>query len=190
MLKRMIGVLILRPAVYLEIAKDTTATGQAAVIIAAALFIQGVIEGLIQAKDQTGVLTPSPAHLIGSAFAVLISGLIAWVITAWFLTIAARLLGGRTNTGEMLRVTGYVEIFTIVIILSIPGLAVPALSFLVDVFAVIGALLGLLGYLIGVSESADLSIRRAFVASSAAGIINLLIVVFLADMTLRVLRIW
>jgi len=43
MLKRMIGVLILRPAAYLEIAKDTTATGQAAVIMAGALFIQGII---------------------------------------------------------------------------------------------------------------------------------------------------
>ena len=127
---------------------------------------------------------------VGVPIILTIAGLIAWLVTALVLIVLARLLGGRANAGAMLRVTGYVEVFTLVLVLGLLALAVPALIFLMEIVILAAAILAAIGYIIGVSEASGISIRRSFVASIAAGIINLLVVIFLADMILRAFGVW
>jgi len=189
MLKRIIGVLTFRPAVYREIAADVAATREAVFIVFLSLFVQGVTAGLIEADGRTRIVRSNLARGLGETVAAIISGLVAWIIAAWVLALVAKLLKGHTNTSEMLRVTGYVEVFGIIIILSVLAPAFPALAFLAEAAVFIIAILGLFGYLLGVSEAADLSIHRAFVAALAAGIINALVVLLITDLVIRPLGI-
>lgn len=189
MLKRVIGVLTFNSAKYREIAEDKSATIQAGIIVTIALLIQGFFAGFIEVDRQTNAVRADIALGIGEAFAVLISGFIAWIITAWVLVFVAKLLGGKTNTGKMLRVTGYVEIFEIVTFLSLLALAIPALVFVVEIVVIIVAFLELFGYVIGVKEAAELSTRKAFIAAIVAAVINFPIVVFIAGFILRALGI-
>ena len=189
MLKRIIGVLTLKPAIYLEIAEDTTATKEAAILVALSLLIQGFFAGFIEVDEQTGIVRSNWTRGLGEAVAVIISGLIAWVIAAWVLAFVAKLLRGKTNTGEMLRVTGYVEVFGIIAILSLLALAIPSLAIVTEITVFTIAILWFIGCVIGVGEAADLSIRKAFIAAIVAGIINTLIAILFADLIIRALGI-
>lgn len=189
MIERIIGVLTLNAAKYREIAEDKSATGQAGIIVTIALLIQGFFAGFIEVDRQTNAVRSDIAQGIGEAVAVLISGLIAWVITAWVLVFIAKLFGGKTNIGEMLRVTGYVEIFEIVAFLSPLALAIPALVFVVEIVVFIVLFLELFGYVIGVSQAAGLSTRKAFITAIAGTLINFPIVVLISNFVLRALGI-
>jgi len=189
MLKRIIGVLTLKPAIYLEIAEDTTATKEAAILVALSLLIQGFFAGFIEVDEQTGIVRSNWTRGLGEAVAVIISGLIAWVIAAWVLAFVAKLLRGKTNTGEMLRVTGYVEVFGIIAILSLLALAIPSLAIVTEITVFTIAILWFIGCVIGVGEAADLSTRKAFIAAIVAGIINTLIAILFADLIIRALGI-
>ena len=190
MLKRMIAVLLLKREAYREISEDTTATWQAGLIVLVASLVQGFLTGLVEVDKQTELVSADLGQAMEKALAVLVAGLIAWLVTALVLIVLARLLGGRANAGAMLRVTGYVEVFTLVLVLGLLALAVPALIFLMEIVILAAAILAAIGYIIGVSEASGISIRRSFVASIAAGIINLLVVIFLADMILRAFGVW
>jgi len=185
MLKRIFGVLTLRAAKYREIAEDKSATGQAGIIVAIALLIQGFITGFIEVDAQTIAFRADTAQGIGEAAAVLISGFIAWVITAWALVFFAKLFKGKTNIGEMLRVTGYVKIFAIVIFLSFLTPVIPAFFSITDFIVFIIAFLELFGYVIGVKEATGLSTRKAFFAAIAGDIINFSVVLFITQFVLR-----
>ena len=185
MLKRIFGVLTLNAAKYREIAEDKSATGQAGVIVTIALLIQGFIAGFIEVDVQTIAVRADIAQGIGEAFAVLISGFIAWVITAWVLVFVAKSFRGKTNIGEMLRVTGYVKIFVIVIFLSFLTPVIPPFVFITEFVVFIIAFLELFGYIIGVREATGLSTRKAFFAAIAADIINFSVVLFITHLVLR-----
>lgn len=185
MLRRIFGVLTLNAAKYREIAEDKSATGQAGVIVAIALLIQGFIVGFIDVDAQTIAVRADTAQGFGEAVAVLISGFIAWVITAWVLVFFAKSFRCKTNIDEMLRVTGYVKIFAIVIFLSFLTPVIPAFVFITEFLVFIIAFLELFGYIIGVKEATGLSTRKAFFAAIAADIINFSVVLFITHLVLR-----
>lgn len=179
MLDRIMGVITLKAPVYRQIADDTTATGQAALIVVIAQLIRGFFEGLVRINPQTGATNISVVGAIVGAIVAVIIGLIAWVVAAWVLAFVAKWFGGKTDTSEMLRVTGYVEIFSIVAILNILSLGGSALAIIVGLVSLIVAILKLIGYIIGVREAAEFSTGNAIVTAIIAAIVNFIIVVLI-----------
>lgn len=175
MLDRIMGVITLKAPVYRQIADDTSATGQAATIVVIVALITGLFNGLVHIGAD-GSTSPSLIGALLGAVVYVILGLIAWAVSAWILSTVAGMLGGKTDTGEMLRVTGYVEVFNLVSILNVVVLFSAALSCITGILSLVVAILGIIGYVIGVREAAEFSTGRAIVAAIVAGLIEFFIV--------------
>lgn len=179
-LTRIMGVIALNASTYREIADDPNATRPAGIIVAVVALIAGFSQGLFNTSaNWTGAII--------TAIVAVILGLIAWFIGSWVLAFVSRWFGGKTNTREMLRVTGYVEVFNIISVLLI---AVTFYQLLVcitlPVFLVV-AILRLIGYIVGVREAAEFSTGNAIVSAIIALIIISLITLVLGGAIVSVL---
>ncbi len=129
------------------------------------------------------------AHVIGRGVASTISTFPVWILTALLLVLIARLYKGKTTVGEMLRVTGFVEIFTILAwifaLVAVIFRSASAVEFVIYIMAFPATL----GYLVGVSETAGIRMGKALVAAIIAGLAGLLMKAALTDLLLGVLRI-
>jgi hypothetical protein len=175
MLDRIMGVITLKPSVYRQIADDTSATGQAATIVVIVAVITGLFNGLVRVAPD-GSTSPSLIGALLGAVVTVILALIAWGVSAWILATVAGMLGGKTDTSEMLRVTGYVEVFNLVSILNVVILFSAALSCVTSILGLVVAILGIIGFVIGVREAAEFSTGRAIVAAIVAGLIEFFII--------------
>ena len=177
MLDRIMGVITLKAPVYRQIADDKTATMQAATVLVIATLISGFFGGLVSINAQTGATAVSIGGAVLGAIIGVILALIGWVISSWVLQFVAKALGGKTDLGEMLRVTGFVEVFSLVGVLNILVLAGTALSCVVGLVGFVAAILKFIGYLIGVREAAEFSTTNAIITAVIAAIVNFIIVV-------------
>ena len=177
MLDRIMGVITLKAPVYRQIAEDKTATMQAAMVLVIVTLISGFFGGLVSVNAQTGATAVSIGGAVVGAILGVILALIGWVISSWVLQFVAKMLGGKTDLGEMLRVTGFVEVFSIVGVLNILVLAGTALSCVVGLVGFVAAILKFIGYLIGVREAAEFSTTNAIITAIIAAIVNFIIVV-------------
>jgi len=182
------GVITLKAATYRQIADDTTATGQAAIVFIIAKLIQGFFQGLVTIDPQSGA---SSVSIVGAIFGMIIAviiGLIGWVITAWVLAFVSGWFQGKTNMNEMLRVTGYVEIFGVIAIITVLAAISPVLGCVVGLISLVVGILRLIGFIIGVREAAEFSTGNAVITAIIAAIINFIIVVVIGGaITLAVL---
>jgi hypothetical protein len=174
MFDRIMGVITLKTPVYREIADDKTATGQAATVLIIVTLISSFFTGLVVVSN--GTVHASLGDAIVRAIVGLIIGLIAWVFTAWVLSFVAGLLDGKTNTSEMLRVTGFVQVFSLVNVLTILGLISPALICVTSLVGFVVAILSLVGYIIGVREAAEFTTAKAIITAIVALIVNIIVV--------------
>lgn len=176
MLDRIMGVITLKAPVYREIADDQTATTQAGIIVVVVSLITGFISGLVQVGSDGVVHTSLIGAVLGAVVGVGLS-LLSWVVASWVLSAVSGAMGGKTNTSEMLRVTGYVQIFSLVSILNLAVLISSALACLTGLMGLVVGILALIGYLIGVREAAEFTTGKAIVAALIAAVINFLITV-------------
>jgi hypothetical protein len=175
-MNRIMGVITLKAPVYREIAEDANATTPAGIITAVVALISGFFGGFVSFDTATGT---SSVNLVGGiVFAIIavILALIGWFIAAWVLAFVAKWFGGKTNTQEMLRVTGYVNIFGLVGVLSILALITPALGCVTGLVSFVAAILRLIGYIIGVREAGEFSTGNAIITAIIAAIVNFIIV--------------
>src|SRR5207248_2792494 len=101
---RIMGILTYKAPTYREVAEDTTATGQAATIVIVMAVLTAILGWAITAARGSGAGSP-----IGTAIGNLLGTLIGWLVSAWVLAwVSTTFFNGKTNTGEMLRVTGFV----------------------------------------------------------------------------------
>lgn len=84
-------------------------------------------------------------------------------------------MGGKTNTSEMMRVTGFVQVFSLVAVLNILVAISPMLGCITGLIGLAVAVLSLIGYLIGVREAAEFTTGKAVVAAIVAAIVNFVI---------------
>jgi hypothetical protein len=175
-MNRIMGVITLKAPIYREIADDPNATTPAAIITAVVGLIAGFFQGLVSLNPQTGAVSANVTGAVISAIIIVILTLIAWFVSAWVLAFVAKWFGGKTNTQEMLRVTGYVNIFGLVAILTVLALITPALGCIAGLIGFVIAILRLIGYIIGVREAAEFSTGNAIITAIIAAIINFLIV--------------
>ncbi len=177
LMDRIMGVITLKAPVYRQIADDTTATSQAAIIVVVVTLVSGFFSGLVQVSPQTGNVTSSPIGAIIGAIVAVIIGLIGWAFTAWILAFVAKsFFQGKTNTMEMMRVTGFVQIFGLVSILTALALITPALGCVAGLIGFVVAILRLIGYVIGVREAAEFSTTNAIITAIIAAVVQFIIV--------------
>ncbi len=165
MLNRIIGILTLKAPVYREVAEDQNATGQAAIIVIIMSLFSGILGGVIFGAVGSSLPpgTVPAGSPIGFAIRTIISNIISWLIGGWvFAFVSTTFFGGRTNTGEMLRVFGFTQIFRI---LSI----IPCLGDL------IGLILSVIGAVIGIREASEFDTTKA-ILTGVVGLIILIIV--------------
>ena len=163
---RIMGVLTLKAPVYKEIAEDQNATTTAAIIVVVMALVSGVL-GAIMLVVLGSMLSPEQAAQAGSplktAVSNIVTAIVGWLVGSWVIAfVATTFLGGKTNTGEMLRVFGYTQIFQIFGI-------IPCLGTLVAL------VLSLIGAVIGIREAAEFSTGKAVLTGIIAFIILLIV---------------
>jgi hypothetical protein len=189
MFGRILGILAFRRSTYLEVAKDPAATGQAVILVVIASILYSLIDAFIFAGGREGTGGAHFAAVIGRAAASFVSYFAAWFLTVVLLVLIASLFKGKTTFGEMLRVTGFVEIFTIIACLCGTALAISGPVSAVEIVVFVISVLALGGYVIGVSETAGITMGKALATSFVAGIAGFFVEIFLAGLILSALRI-
>ncbi len=174
MIERIMGVVMLRAPVYRAIADDQAGTTQAATVFVIATLIRGFFDGIVTSSS-TGGTTLSIGGAFVGALTGLVIGLIGWVFTAWVLAFVARQLDGKTDFSEMLRVTGFVAVFSVISVLNIFKL-IPVLGCLTGIIAFVVWVASLVGYVIGVREAAEFTTGKAIISALVAVIVNFVIV--------------
>lgn len=167
---RIVGVLTLRPSVYRGIAEDSSATVMAAIIVAIVSLINSAIGAFV--VPGLGIQLPSILGGVGSSNPILdvvmtvIFGLIGWALFSVVIGFGAKLLGGKTTIGKMLRVFGFASIFLVV------G-AIPCLG-------ILGMILGIIATIIGVREAAEFSTGKALVTGIIGFVVFAVVAVILS----------
>ena len=144
---RMKGAAMLNVATYEEVEADTTATGQAAVVVAL-----GAVASAIGASG-AGV-----TGIVGALIASLL-GWVLWAGVTYF--IGAKILGGTATWGELLRTLGFAQAPKVLAVLGIiPGLA-----------WIVGVILGiwlLIAGIVAIRQALDFSTGKA-IATAVLG---------------------
>lgn len=177
---RLKGIITLKAPTYREVAEDPAATNQALTIVIIVAVISGVL-GFIAAtiiNNALGVAATQLGDQAGAPFAIptispigqlvtsVLSVIVGWVIGSWVLDFVARsFFQGRSTFQEMLRVTGFTSVFTI--IGSILGL-IPCVGALAGIVAVV---LQLIGNVIGIREAAEVDNTKAILIAIVAAVV-------------------
>ncbi len=151
MLGRILGVLTLRAKAYRDIAQDSGATGQAAILVIIVALIGG-IGGALVIGNFASVL-PVPASVTGSSLRygiwMIVSTILGWLFVSWVFAYVSRIiLKSKTTTLQMARVFGFTQVFAILEVIPCIG---GALAFV----------LSLIGSIIGIREASKLSNSKA-----------------------------
>jgi hypothetical protein len=174
---RIMGVLTLRVPTYREIADDPNATRPAGMIVALVALLTGFVAGLVRPDPQNpqALLPVNFVDAFVIAILTVIFALIAWFVSSWVLAFVSRWFGGRTNTNEMLRVTGYVDLFGMVAIVALLALVSQIFVLIVGIITVIASILRMIGYIVGIREAAEFSTGNAIITAIFAVIVGYLI---------------
>ena len=141
---QMRGAAMLDIATYEEVEADTTATGQAAIVVAISAIASAI-----------GAAGPGGPSVIG----VLIGSLISWVIWAGLTyVIGDKIFGGTATWGELLRTLGFAQAPRLLLVLGI----IPVFGLLVW-FAV--AIWVLIAGIIAIRQALDFSTQKALLTA-------------------------
>lgn len=169
-MNRIMGVITLKAPIYRQIAEDPAATTPAAIIVAVVSLIAGFSQGLFSSQANF-------VSAIISAIVAVVLAFIGWFVGSWLLAFVSKWFGGKTTTQEMLRVTGYVEVFNIVTAILIVAAFLPVLACIAAPLLFVVAILRLIGFVIGVREAAEFSTGKAIITAIVAVVIIFLITV-------------
>ena len=152
LVSRLMGIITFKTPVYKEVAEDRTATSMAAIIVVVVAVLVGLISGLFS----------SGRGLVYTLVYTVAVQLIGWAIGSWLLAfIAKQFFHGDTDTGEMLRVTGYTSIFQILGVIPFLG--------------IIGSILQAVANVIGIREAAGFDTTKAILTVVIEWVIILVI---------------
>lgn len=171
MFERIMGIVTLKPPTYKAVAEDESLTQEAMMIVIVVAVLTGLVSGV------TTKLIAGGSFISGllSGVVAIIFGLITWYVAAFLLATVANAFGGKTNTNEMLRVTGYVYVFRLVSVLVILALISPALVCLTTPISFLVLILSLIGYVIGIREAAEFSTGNAVITALIVAVVSFVI---------------
>lgn len=160
---RIIGIVTFKSETYREVAEDTTATTKAGIIVAIVAIITGISSGVMTAfrlDTETFIMIIMAIFI---PIVQIVASLLGWLLGGWLnATVATKLFNGDTDTGEMLRVFGYSRIFQLLAAIPIVG--------------IVGAILSVIGNVIGIREAAEFSTGKAVGTAIISGLIVFLVV--------------
>ncbi len=169
LMQRIMGVITLKAPVYKDIADDPNATPQARNVVIIVAILAAIFSGLTQVIFGSGLVPGIVMAVIG-----LLSVLISWYVGAWALAFVAKtFFKANTETPNMLRVTGFTSVFQVVT--YVLGL-IPCVG---AIAALIGAVLQIIGNIIGVREASGLDTTKAILTAIIAGIVVFIIATIL-----------
>lgn len=172
MLDRIMGIVTLKPTTYRQVADDQNATGQAAIIVV----VMAVVAAIIGAVVLSAFSSALPAGTTGTStlgFIVrtIVNAILSWLIGSWvFAFVSTTFFGGKTNTGEMLRVFGFTQVFQILAIIPCIG-------------AILALILSVIGAIIGIREASEFDTTKA-ILTGIVGFVILLVVSFIVALVL------
>ena len=144
---RMKGAAMLDVATYEEVEADTTATGQAAVVV-----VLGAVAAAIGASG-FGL-----RGMIGAPIASLI-GWVLWAGATYF--IGAKVFGGTATWGELLRTIGFAHSPKVLAVLGIIPILGPIVGFIIGIWLLATGL-------IAIRQALDISTGKAVVTAIIA----------------------
>jgi len=113
-LNRIIGVLTLKVVTFEEIEADETATTQAAIVVAIVAIIGGILGGA------TSLIVGG--SFIGSFLQQLLTAFIGWFVWSYVtFFVGTSFFGGKSTSGQMLRVLGFAQAPGILVIIPVCG---------------------------------------------------------------------
>lgn len=171
MFDRIMGIITLKPQTYKAVAEDESLTQEAMLIVIVVAVLTGLVSGVTTQMIAGGSFVTG---LLRGVVAI-IFGLITWYVAAFLLATVANAFGGKTNTNEMLRVTGYVYVFNLVGVLVILALISPALVCLTTPISFVALILSLIGYVIGIREAAEFSTGNAVITALIVAVVSFII---------------
>ena len=176
-MSRTMGVLLLKAPAYKEIAEDPQATTPATIITFLALVVSGFVDGFVVFDQTTGSASSNFIGGIVGAVVGVIFGLIAWLFSAWLTAGIARwFFQGHTDTGEMLRVSGYTLLFEFFSVFSVAALVSPALVCILSPITILVNLFAIWGNVLGIREAAEFATWKAIVTGLIAGLVRAAII--------------
>lgn len=141
---RMRGAAMLDVATYEEVEADTTATGQAAIVVA----ISAVASAI-------GAAGPGGPSIVGT----LIGALLSWVLWAGLTyVIGDKVFGGTATWGELLRTLGFAQAPRVLLVLGI----IPVFGLLVWLAVAIWVLIA---GIIAIRQALDFSTQKALLTA-------------------------
>lgn len=161
------GVLTFKAPVYKAIAEDQSATTTATIIVVVMAFVGGIL-GTLAVSLAGSSLPPDQLAQLGSPARIVVSTvvntIVGWVVGSVVFGFVANMFGGKTDTGEMLRVFGFAQIFQVLNV-------VPCLG------SIAALVLSIIGAIIGIREAAEFSTSKALLT----GVVGL-VIVFIVNM--------
>ncbi len=152
--ERMLGAARIDPAIYTEVEHDTTATGQAAGVVA--------IVAVCSAIGGAGAGAPG-------MFSAVLAALLGWLLWAGVTyLIGDKLLGGTATWGELLRALGFAQAPGVLYFFAV----IPLLGWLVRL--VVGIWILICG-IVALREALDVSTGRA-ILTAVLGWITMMVV--------------
>ena len=176
-MNRILGVLMLKASTYREIADDPNAMRPALLIASIVGLVLGIVSGITRYNPSVPeqLLPLNLSAVVVYAIVGVLFALLAWFVGGWVLALVARWFGGKTNTREMLRVTGYVELYSLIGLLSLLALLVPMLTLVTTLVMFVASVLRLLGYIVGIREAGEFSTGNAIITALFATVVVFLI---------------
>ncbi|HEY6042531.1 MAG TPA: YIP1 family protein [Anaerolineae bacterium] len=160
MMNRIMGVLTLKAPTYREIADDKNATMTAGIIVVVMALLSAILTFLFTGAIGAAVGQPSAASPLRSAIQTILSVIIGWFVGSWvFAFVSKTFFGGKTNTGEMLRVFGYAQVFSILNIVPVCG-------------SIAALVLSVIAAVIGIREASEFDTTKAILT----GLVGLVII--------------
>ncbi len=118
-MNHLMGVITFKTAAYRAVAEDKSATTIAGVIVVVVAVLVGLVTTvLLGAAAGLGGVAVNP---VGVFVRGIVGSLVGWLIGSWVTALVAGWFGGKTDTGEMLRVLGFVQIFGLLGIVPVIG---------------------------------------------------------------------
>ena len=171
MLERIMGIVTLKPTTYRAVADDESLTQEAMMIVIVVAVLNGLVGGVVAQMVAGGSIVSGLLR----AVVTIIFGLITWYVAAFLLATIATAFGGKTNTNEMLRVTGYVYVFNLVGLLVVLSFISPAMVCITGPIGFIALILSLIGYVIGIREAAEFSTGNAIITALIVAVVSFII---------------
>ncbi len=184
-MERLLGAITLKPEIYREIAHDTKATTQAAIIVVAVALIVGVIAYIGKVDPSlsgtaSSLMGPDKRNPLAKAIVFVIQELLIWFGAAWVIAAVAHgYFKGNTNTGEMLRVFGYSRIFQILLVLGVFSAVIAQIT------SIAGFVLSITAAVIGIKAATDFSTGKAALIGIFSIVLGAVLVSFFATFVLN-----